>query len=252
MKLELGYWMPFEAARALAANFCWEIRFALTPIFGPDFPSTCLHPDSCDFGEMIIDPEIIKECTAKAKQYKALESGLSSRESSIVPTPLTPESIQFSRQMKSPSIMSAYDEEENVYPGPNNTYDLQSPCKRAWTSINEPRTVPNTLSSYRPEQSYQPSKHPSPMLSPPESMLSASDLHPAESRSSTVITDDRANTANLRPEHSAMDKRSFPCDMEAALVLMNIKNSRVSERKTTHQLTSTAMACQKRKRCASI
>ncbi|KAF2092183.1 DNA-binding domain of Mlu1-box binding protein MBP1 [Saccharata proteae CBS 121410] len=32
-----GYWMPFEAAKAVAATFCHPIRHALTPIFGPDF-----------------------------------------------------------------------------------------------------------------------------------------------------------------------------------------------------------------------
>ncbi|KAJ5231205.1 hypothetical protein N7489_011913 [Penicillium chrysogenum] len=34
-----GYWMPYEAAKAMAATFCWRIRYALTPLFGTEFPA---------------------------------------------------------------------------------------------------------------------------------------------------------------------------------------------------------------------
>jgi hypothetical protein len=63
----LGYWVPYEAAKALAAKFCYKIRFALTPIFGNDFPSICLPEDHEDFGKYAIDPAIIARC----KQRKA-------------------------------------------------------------------------------------------------------------------------------------------------------------------------------------
>ena len=76
-----GYWMPFEAAKAIAATFCWDIRYALTPIFGLDFPGTCLCRDDPNFDRMVIDPDIIKRCTAQAEQYRQ-ESRLSSRSSS--------------------------------------------------------------------------------------------------------------------------------------------------------------------------
>ncbi|KAL4880535.1 hypothetical protein BJY04DRAFT_71467 [Aspergillus karnatakaensis] len=69
-----GYWMPYEAAKAVAATFCWKIRFALTPLFGRDFPSLCIPPnDRPRFGRMIIDPSIVREATEKARFYRTIE-----------------------------------------------------------------------------------------------------------------------------------------------------------------------------------
>ncbi|PWY94603.1 hypothetical protein BO94DRAFT_279492 [Aspergillus sclerotioniger CBS 115572] len=68
-----GYWMPFEAAKALAATFCWKIRYVLTPIFGLDFPSRCIHPEDTRFGDMRIDPAIILQATREATYYRGLE-----------------------------------------------------------------------------------------------------------------------------------------------------------------------------------
>ncbi|KAF9635132.1 putative apses transcription factor xbp1 protein [Lasiodiplodia theobromae] len=49
--LAQGYWLPYDAARAVAANFCWHLRAALTPLFGPDFVRDCLHPADALPGE---------------------------------------------------------------------------------------------------------------------------------------------------------------------------------------------------------
>ncbi|KAK5044834.1 hypothetical protein LTR84_010372 [Exophiala bonariae] len=68
-----GYWIPYEAAKAVAATFCWNIRYALTPVFGKDFPATCLHPDHEEYGSMQIDPEITKRCAEQARMYRELE-----------------------------------------------------------------------------------------------------------------------------------------------------------------------------------
>jgi hypothetical protein len=66
--------MPFEAAKAVAATFCWKIRFALTPLFGPDFPSMCILPEEkARFGRMIIDSAIVKEATESARYFRTLE-----------------------------------------------------------------------------------------------------------------------------------------------------------------------------------
>ena len=88
----LGYWFPFAAARALAENFCWEIRYALTPIFGRDFPDQCLRPEHERFGDMIIDPAIIKFCTEEAAQFKQLYAGAGRRQphDHVRPAPRTP------------------------------------------------------------------------------------------------------------------------------------------------------------------
>ncbi|KAL5355065.1 hypothetical protein BJX96DRAFT_170315 [Aspergillus floccosus] len=69
-----GYWIPFEAAKAVAATFCWRIRHVLTPIFGLDFPSQCIHPQDRTrrFGQMLIDPAIVKTAAETATFYRHL------------------------------------------------------------------------------------------------------------------------------------------------------------------------------------
>lgn len=139
--------MPFEAARAVAATFCWRIRYALTPVFGPDFPSMCTPTDSEKFGEMIIDPAITRYCTQKAKEYKAMEGTLSSRASSVIPTPVTPESPSFARLSKHlqsaggkvAQSSSGYGTDSNN----DKNYGLSSLAtyNGVWTPANTPRSV---------------------------------------------------------------------------------------------------------------
>ncbi|KAL9599417.1 MAG: hypothetical protein Q9219_003854 [cf. Caloplaca sp. 3 TL-2023] len=57
-----GYWMPFEAARAVATTFCYRIRYVLTPIFGLDFPADCIPPGVPGFDSMHVAPKIIRRC----------------------------------------------------------------------------------------------------------------------------------------------------------------------------------------------
>ncbi|KAK9373479.1 uncharacterized protein V1513DRAFT_448842 [Lipomyces chichibuensis] len=47
-----GTWLPFTIARTLASRTCYHIRFALIPLFGPDFPESCLKPDEPGFGQL--------------------------------------------------------------------------------------------------------------------------------------------------------------------------------------------------------
>ncbi|EEH41202.1 hypothetical protein PAAG_03488 [Paracoccidioides lutzii Pb01] len=68
-----GYWMPFEAAKAVAATFCWKIRYALTPLFGVEFLSICIPPEDSRFGRMVIDPSIVRDATNSARKYRLLE-----------------------------------------------------------------------------------------------------------------------------------------------------------------------------------
>lgn len=70
--------MPFETAKAVAATFCFNIRFALTPLFGTDFPSQCIQPHERAFGKMTIDPEIIKRETELSRRYCQMEFELKS------------------------------------------------------------------------------------------------------------------------------------------------------------------------------
>ncbi|PLB34943.1 putative APSES transcription factor Xbp1 [Aspergillus candidus] len=71
-----GYWMPYTAARAIAATFCWKIRYALTPLFGVDFPNDCIHPDNRNlFGRMIVSPQVIQMATRETSVYRCMERG---------------------------------------------------------------------------------------------------------------------------------------------------------------------------------
>ncbi|CAK9435420.1 uncharacterized protein LODBEIA_P01470 [Lodderomyces beijingensis] len=50
-----GTWLPFKLCKILARRFCYYIRFALIPIFGPEFPDYCLKPSDRGFGELKLD-----------------------------------------------------------------------------------------------------------------------------------------------------------------------------------------------------
>ena len=69
-----GYWVPYAAAKAAALTFCYPIRYALTPLFGLDFPQMCIRTSEEGFGSMAIDPKIIRECTEQAARYFAMEN----------------------------------------------------------------------------------------------------------------------------------------------------------------------------------
>ncbi|KAL9125662.1 MAG: hypothetical protein Q9217_005171, partial [Psora testacea] len=82
-----GYWVPFEAAKAIAATFCWEIRYVLTPVFGLEFPSMCTEPDDPAFLRFSIDRGILLHCTQVADANRAI-----SQEASQSGSPRTPSS----------------------------------------------------------------------------------------------------------------------------------------------------------------
>lgn len=68
--------MPYEAAKAVAATFCWKIRHVLVPLFGPDFPAQCIKPKNgsqTNLSQITIDIEIVKRATETAEMYRSLE-----------------------------------------------------------------------------------------------------------------------------------------------------------------------------------
>ncbi|EKG13451.1 hypothetical protein MPH_09477, partial [Macrophomina phaseolina MS6] len=73
-----GYWMPFDAARAVAATFCYHIRHALTPIFGPDFAARCMHPGDPAFASFKIDRAVVQRSAAQTNEWRLLHSVLNS------------------------------------------------------------------------------------------------------------------------------------------------------------------------------
>lgn len=65
-----GYWMPFQAAKAIAATFCYKIRWALTPVFGNDFPSTCLLPSDPGYAKFLIESDVVRYCTNETNRFR--------------------------------------------------------------------------------------------------------------------------------------------------------------------------------------
>jgi hypothetical protein len=145
-----GYWMPFEAAKAIAATFCWKIRYALTPVFGLDFPNMCLRPESEGFGAMVIDPAITQRCTEQAIFYRQLEIKSPSGAASVVRSPLTPESPTFPKSVK--QLRPKFRQFANAGSGYSSDSSFEGsylatpispsiPYCSAWTPANTPRSI---------------------------------------------------------------------------------------------------------------
>ncbi|EGG08528.1 uncharacterized protein MELLADRAFT_84720 [Melampsora larici-populina 98AG31] len=49
-----GTWLPFDTARTLARRVAWQVRYDLIPLFGPEFPDTCLGPGEPGFGQLLL------------------------------------------------------------------------------------------------------------------------------------------------------------------------------------------------------
>src|SRR5947209_6018737 len=142
--------MPLEAAKAVAATFCWNIRYALTPIFGVEFPSRCTPPGSDRFGEMVIDSNITRRCTEEARAYRSMETLSSSIATSTVRSPLTPNSPTLQRHAKQfrPKALKHRDtgsgystdtRSDDHYALAPSTPHL--PHHNTWTPANTPRSV---------------------------------------------------------------------------------------------------------------
>ncbi|KAG5363093.1 Transcriptional repressor XBP1 [Yarrowia sp. B02] len=67
-----GTWVPYDIARALASRTCYFIRFALIPLFGQDFPGTCLKPHEPGFGYL----QMHFNSTKKRRKSNANKPGL--------------------------------------------------------------------------------------------------------------------------------------------------------------------------------
>ncbi|KAF1929981.1 DNA-binding domain of Mlu1-box binding protein MBP1 [Didymella exigua CBS 183.55] len=65
-----GYWVPWQAAREIAATFCWDIRWALTPVFGNDFPQMCRPPHDRSLAKFVISPDTVRFCASETARFK--------------------------------------------------------------------------------------------------------------------------------------------------------------------------------------
>ncbi|KAL2042465.1 hypothetical protein N7G274_004957 [Stereocaulon virgatum] len=137
-----GYWVPYEAAKAVAARFCYNIRHVLVPVFGPDFIAMCDKPGSAGFMQLSIDRDIIYRCTGGAAAIHA-----HSRESSITVSPRTPSAFPalpawppkplLPKPFKPMDVESGYgtdsDRSDRYLSSPD------SSSTSGWTPVNSPR-----------------------------------------------------------------------------------------------------------------
>ncbi|KAJ5639027.1 uncharacterized protein N7484_006889 [Penicillium longicatenatum] len=160
-----GYWMPYEAAKAVAATFCWEIRHALTPLFGTDFPSICVptvNGKARDFPNIKLDKSIIQRATQTAMAYRSLEpdrgsSNTITRNSAPAPAPGNDDSFadripyrqihpKVPRRSYADSVSSARDSS----PEPAFCHSPHSAVINSFTPVNLPRTTENIARSSVP------------------------------------------------------------------------------------------------------
>lgn len=224
--------MPFEAAKAVAATFCYDIRYVLVPVFGPDFVSMC-HK----YGEptLTVCRSIIQRCT-----QAATASRVQSRESSVAVSPRTvttlpPKSLR-PKSVKTLDAESGYgtdSDRSEMYLG-----SLNSPRSIEWTPVNTPRLT--QLETYRFLQ--QPSRD---VTSTPRELDSPSSSH-AKGKTNTkrVVSDsEEASGAECSSEPPSSDapasakrRKMSPAmtpELGAAYTLMelNMADTKVGERK---------------------
>jgi len=65
-----GYWMPFDSAKYMCMTFCWEIRHALTPIFGPQFIRQCIRPGQPGYKTFQVPPNVIEYGRSEQEKWK--------------------------------------------------------------------------------------------------------------------------------------------------------------------------------------
>lgn len=135
--------MPFEAAKAIAATFCYHMRYALTPVFGRSFPDECIEPDSEGFGEMVIDESITRLCQAEAMSYRRIEiEKLEKKDGTSRAT--TPIAIA-RKQLRPKGNDSGHGSEPKREREGSYRVGTPSPPKShylgAWTPANTPRTI---------------------------------------------------------------------------------------------------------------
>ena len=145
--------MPFEAAKAVAATFCYDIRYVLVPLFGRDFPSACIKEGDEGWQSMIIDPKIVERCTQEANHYKDLAvSDRFDLSRSGTPDSRPPTSSpwpELSKPTKLPKIISQRGVVKNSHsqklgrnqdylPSPQSSTDMPTPrVSKPWPTVLE-------------------------------------------------------------------------------------------------------------------
>lgn len=130
--------MPFEAAKAIAATFCYHIRYALTPVFGLDFLCFCVPPEDPRFGRMVISRDIVRQSTEAANGFREMSRGTSQ-----VSSPQTPSSGDFSqwtsKSLRRKPVHIKVDNENNIdmERSDKDFSSPQTPVSLEWTALNK-------------------------------------------------------------------------------------------------------------------
>ncbi|KAJ5505257.1 hypothetical protein N7453_004214 [Penicillium expansum] len=136
-----GYWMPYEAARAMAATFCWRIRYALTPLFGTEFPAMCIPPRTAKpmAGWSSLRRSLAPQTAPPVINTPSLTHTLLDRTNLLnrQDSSLTLPPLKIPRHQYAESNPSARDSSmEPYYMSPKS----QSPMSTTFTPINPPRS----------------------------------------------------------------------------------------------------------------
>jgi hypothetical protein len=239
--------MPYEAAKAVAATFCWKMRHALTPVFGLDFPDLCLAPDDPHYGDMMIDHDITKRCTDEAAAYRLIElerrntdARASPGSGSFPPGPLTPSTPTHPRPYKElrPKALkldtsgyttegSSRDEKYQLASEKNGHY------RNVWTPANTPCSDARMLGS-RDILAASGHKRGASRMSSSSSELSSPGVSPKTIVNRGVVADEeyvgdssaseRDGLKGLRGRDGRMIGRArMPSDERAAYLLMGLR-----------------------------
>jgi hypothetical protein len=229
----LGYWMPFNCAQAVAANFCYTFRHALVPIFGEGFPDLCLDENHPDHGKHIIDQLIIKECTAETRKWlqrpDARLTPSSSREPSEMPaTPSSGKALPLYKKLMPRHLASASSPESGYETGTEASEGTPNHSPKAdWAAINKPRQ--GTPQTSHAEVTAAASLL---MLSSPKA-LAAVFINEIPRSISTYTTPDKRNHDNFEEDvkeglssgnqkRQKVDRRETPVHTDAAITLLQL------------------------------
>ena len=211
-----GYWVPYEAAKAVAATFCWEIRYALTPVFGVDFPDLCIDPSNSAFMRLEIDPVIVKHCeeAAHMSHLQSQEASIARRSQAPTRSKNEPHWTPKSQKPRMTDIESGYgtDSERSAFGSP------VSSNSNLWTPVNIPRST--NWAQYQ---------FPSPIKTP----LSTS-------QSTSRISSCTGKKKSLRKREAVEDQ--YPSDASSVNVLVAPKRRKISVKLDAKQLTQEALA----------
>lgn len=237
--------MPYQAAREIAATFCWDIRWALTPVFGNEFPQICRPPQHPSFAKFVIDPQTVSFCAAETTRFKKDGPSyqlLKPKTASPILTSLMP---TLSSPMWKPSnrpgdLESGYgtDTERNEKTALSPQVSPRSQCGTGrFTSINRTESLLSPHTTYSsawssPAYSHVPT---SPLLQTVIPGGDCSESHPTKRTHSTAAHRDGTKVANesdilqMQKEHAADGQRlpglTFPVDrrdIEAAEILLSL------------------------------